>query len=320
MATMSLNKQTQLSLPSTTPEFSYQSKAHFEEVCSKFPVNQNTDTKTNVNPYIIFVDIDQQTYNRDLRYSDSCSGFDSYYPKYNLLIVEMISKPHEAAAGCFQTMLLLKLAAMGVDVIKDLHIFERATVKTTSRDKSADKSYMPKKRPAGRSSKWPTFVVEVGWSEPKPKLDEDVRWWLKASNGDVKAAWTIDVNQDKTEIVIETWSFDRQTRTGPRPGVTQRVRIWHSKNGSDADSVRVSGGRLKLAFQDLFLRDAKGNEDDIFFETDDLIQLAQDIWEAAKLEEENTPSVDEEYVPVDDEGEDAGDVEEEFDENIQEGD
>ncbi|KAF7121832.1 hypothetical protein CNMCM5793_009385 [Aspergillus hiratsukae] len=60
-------------------------------------------------------------------------------------------------------------------------------------DKEADQSCRPVHLPAGHSNHWPSVVVESAYSESQSKLANDARWWLNASEGELKTAITFMV-------------------------------------------------------------------------------------------------------------------------------
>ena len=55
----------------------------------------------------------------------------------------------------------------------------------------------------GRSQDWPIAVLEVAFSEARAKLQTDVRYWLRASEGDVKIVFTIQIDHNVPKITIE---------------------------------------------------------------------------------------------------------------------
>lgn len=54
-------------------------------------------------------------------------------------------------------------------------------------------AYQPEDLPAGRSDDWPSSAIEAGWSETREKLERDTRWWIDASDGDIKGVITVAV-------------------------------------------------------------------------------------------------------------------------------
>jgi hypothetical protein len=44
--------------------------------------------------------------------------------------------------------------------------------------KEPDESWIPCTLPAGRTDKWPSLVVESGFSETLRQLQRDAEWWL----------------------------------------------------------------------------------------------------------------------------------------------
>lgn len=88
----------------------------------------------------------------------------------------------------------------------------KAAVSIKTRKRGPDQSYVPRRRRHGKaSSKWPSFVTEVGYSQSKAKVDYDAHRWLNESKGDVV---TISFQPRRRAMTIEKWSLvDRPTRT-----------------------------------------------------------------------------------------------------------
>ncbi|KAL3434213.1 hypothetical protein BDV09DRAFT_186011 [Aspergillus tetrazonus] len=68
--------------------------------------------------------------------------------------------------------------------------------------------------PRGRSQDWPSAVLEDAFSEAKAKLQTDVRYWLRASEGDVKIVFTIQIDHNVPKITIEKWNQTSPLRIG----------------------------------------------------------------------------------------------------------
>lgn len=48
-------------------------------------------------------------------------------------------------------------------------------------------------------------MLEVAYSESQLKLGSDVRYWMRASGGDVKIVLTLRVDRQQPRITIERW-------------------------------------------------------------------------------------------------------------------
>ncbi|KAH8690480.1 hypothetical protein BGW36DRAFT_56109 [Talaromyces proteolyticus] len=139
--------------------------------------------------------------------------------------------------------------------------------------KRADESYLPKRMPKGRSRKWPTLVIEVGYSESHQKLVGDVSWWLSQSKGDVLTVLTVDINQRRKEITVEKWS---STQAGRGTSIYRTVL---SQEAGQNDIHATNEAPLSIDFNHLFLRDTEGPYERIIeFDLSDLEYLSKQIW------------------------------------------
>lgn len=263
----------QFSVPPNTSEYQYQDKQHFHNVLHK--EKQHSVEETGRSQYIIFFDIDKHRFLKE--FSDTIN-IDSYIPGSRLLLVKMITRAHEGGHINFDDLLKSKLAAMNLR--GKLLSLGRADVETENRQKEPDQSYLPSRLPPGRTDKWPTMIIEGGYSEEKAKLTADVQWWLAESQGDVTMAIAISVHKAKKEITIELWGMmARPTRTEPAkkvPEIRHRVVI---SQGTSQQTINVARAPLTISFHDLFLRPAGPNEGDLVFSKEDFEEIASAVWQ-----------------------------------------
>ncbi|WEW58705.1 hypothetical protein PRK78_004173 [Emydomyces testavorans] len=131
--------------------------------------------------YIIF---SQVPFNTIFSWPDSESFsklFDSYSEELGLLVVKMISAPHEVASQEFHWLLGDKLQEMRIR--RCIISIGRTTASGRTRAKQPDSSYRPRKLPLNRTDNWPSVTIETGVSESR--LDSDCQWWLHESAGEV---------------------------------------------------------------------------------------------------------------------------------------
>ncbi|OKL59124.1 hypothetical protein UA08_05586 [Talaromyces atroroseus] len=248
----------------------------------------------NRSEFIVFHGITEDIYHRD--FPDSRLT-DTFLPRLGVLLILMPSYTHGVTQGVFSAELLYKLQSMG-RLDKSLRFLENAGRRGKDREKQPDKSYQPRRLPRGRSTKWPTLAVEVGYSEDLRKLRLDARWWIENSGGDVRTVIVISVEQDKKEITFEKWGYDQ----GPTKQF--QTMLSEGKNGICA----TNQSPLTITFEDLLLRPAQGEQEgDISFNTDDLKEMATRIWE---MQDEEARMKEKER-----EGEDEDEEYEEEDEN-----
>ncbi|KAK2774029.1 hypothetical protein FQN52_004600 [Onygenales sp. PD_12] len=187
---------------------------------------------------------------------------------YHLLIINMISRDHASAICYFEKLLEGKLDEMRPRLSLELRPCGGADVQGTTRTKCPDTSYLPRSLPHTRSAKWPSLVLEVGYSESASKLRNDASWWLTESRGDVRVVITVEIFC-KHRVHLEMWQF-RDGAARPRPVMTQEATV--IKSGSNYSAT----GPMVIRFQDLLLRPPTGNgERDIVLGRDDLEGLVE---------------------------------------------
>ncbi|AEO58797.1 hypothetical protein MYCTH_2046242, partial [Thermothelomyces thermophilus ATCC 42464] len=60
-------------------------------------------------------------------------------------------------------------------------------------------------RPERTKGRWPTLVIEAGHSETLQELYNDMRWWFRASNHDVKIVILAKFDHQQRHILLEKW-------------------------------------------------------------------------------------------------------------------
>lgn len=271
-------------LPSGTNEYQYKDIQDFLRIINAEQELFESDKDGNRSQYILFANIDEQKFSTDFIHqpdAESIGHFiDSYYPYTQIILVKMERKPHAEAHQTLTKLLTEKLVEMN-RAQRGLHYPGGALIETPSRKKKADAEFLPRVRPEGRSTKWPSAVIETGYSESNSKLQADARWWLEESAGYVNTAFTIKVQRTRKEVVIQKWGLqDRPTRQNPGrqvAGVEEEVVI-SRPSGEDGISVRGRNGAIVLEFEKLFLRPPAAGERDVVFTDDDLRHLADMIW------------------------------------------
>lgn len=227
-----------------------------------------------ISEWVLFTEVTQQAFSRDFLNSDDkiierCwNSYDSYQ---HLLLVKMtVSRPHEIAPRVFEGLLLDSLEPMGLK--RCLRTFGSATcVAESGSAKQPDAQFLPKRLPRARTKKWPTLVVESGFSESPSKLMSDARFWLTQFNGEVQVVITIKISRSMPQIVLESWELvnDRHKRT-------QVVTISKGEN----NHLYIRGQPLIIGFDKLFLRQPSSpRETDLSLDDSVLEELATEVWE-----------------------------------------
>ena len=253
--------------------YRYEGKKQLQEV-SDIEYNHLLQREKNSSEWLLF-EIDEETFSRDFLNLEDKTSWSSFSKPENLLLIKMMTKEHGAAIGAFHTMLILALTPMGLETA--LQPYSSATVEGDERSKQGDNAWGPIRAPRGHDRDWPTVVLEVAVSENQPKLQSDVRFWLRDGRGKVKIVFTLRVDRESPRIVIEKWVLkdERVHRDG-------QVTISRHNNGH----VHVANAPLTIEFESLFLRSAEvPRERDIEFPEATLIKLADAIWTAQGIGE-----------------------------------
>lgn len=138
------------------------------------------------------------------------------------------------------------------------------------------------------TGRWPTLVVEAGYSQSLAQLHADMRWWFGISNHDVKTVLIAKFDRLQDRIILQRWEEEGPP---PRPGATAtrraltlqpalRQEITISRDiSTDPPSYNVARGALVLDFRLLFLRDPGPEEGDFIIDTEELQWYAETVWE-----------------------------------------
>ncbi|KAK0715768.1 hypothetical protein B0H67DRAFT_538438 [Lasiosphaeris hirsuta] len=132
------------------------------------------------------------------------------------------------------------------------------------------------------AGKWPTLVIEAGDSETLGELHNDMRWWFRTSNHQVKIVILTKFDHQQHHILIEKWEEEishglllycsRVVFSVKRQPIT----ITRDKT-INLISYNVTRGALVLGFRFLFLRDPGPQEGDFILSIQDL-QLYAEVW------------------------------------------
>lgn len=118
----------------------------------------------------------------------------------------------------------------------------------------------------GRSSKWPSVVIESRYTDPRTTLQRYAQWWLRDSEGDVKGVITICIQKKKREIIFDFTA------------INERHSATLSKEDATAETW-VVGAPFVIPFESLFLRPPVTPESDVEFRAEDLEYIAKSVWE-----------------------------------------
>ncbi|KAL4783509.1 hypothetical protein BJX76DRAFT_368368 [Aspergillus varians] len=253
--------------PAIIPHYPYRGREQFRD-----DFRHAVDTLGDQIEWFIVTGVDKKTFTTQFLELESSpfSRWCAYDSELELLLVRMTKHPaHETASRTFNTILYNAIEHMGMKW--SLAQVGSATHRAAIGGKEADEAWKPVRTPRGQSRAWPSAVLEVAYSETKRKLQSDVRYWHRASQGDVKVILTIQINRNLPQVTIEQWEVNANNKRER----TQSVVI-----SSRGRTIRVLGGPLIIDFSKLFLREPTiPREQDIVIEGERLRFLARQVWD-----------------------------------------
>ncbi|KAK2794576.1 hypothetical protein FQN52_008157 [Onygenales sp. PD_12] len=254
-------------LPPNTKIYPYHGLSSIEEATD----NSHPDFHPSESQYIVFNNVPESDLNTVLE--EQLPGRADYDWRTQTLILKMVSQPHETLTHSLEWSINKKAEEMGVRW--EYRLAGTAKHGTPRRTKEPDAQYIPRFPPQGRSRQLPTIVVETGFSESRPRLDDDAKFWLRETHGDVKIAIAAHINRRTGHIFFHVWEGSVASRIRK----TQQVEI-QRVNKQPVISGRLD--RLTLHFSLFLLRrpNAAQGEKDIIIDRDELAQIAIETWEA----------------------------------------
>ncbi|EEP82686.1 predicted protein [Uncinocarpus reesii 1704] len=260
-------------LPRDTPWYYYSSISKMEKAVTN--VERGKDRFND--QFVVFLEIPQHVVNQSASESGPfCKLRPDYLTKEKILILKMVSRPHEMICGEFLLVLFNSFGSLGHALRRELAIVGTAQVQGRDRAKSPDGSLIPLVLPPGRSDQWPAFVLEIGVSEGAAKPQRDAIWWLQESQGDVLLAVTIKLNRRKRSLTITKWEMvDKSTRRrNQRAEATQIITIVVPQ---DKENISIRNAPLVLPFRSIFARDPVGDEGDVIIDSAALEDFAKRV-------------------------------------------
>ncbi|KAL2180441.1 uncharacterized protein P884DRAFT_275171 [Thermothelomyces heterothallicus CBS 202.75] len=147
--------------------------------------------------------------------------------------------------------------------------------------------------PERSGGRWPTLVIEAGYSETLHQLHNDMQWWFRASNHDVKIVILAKFDYRQHHILLEKWEEEilypqgaitrsRAAAISQQNGVLEPVKRQSITISRDETtnpvSYNVIRGALVLEFRLLFLREPGPQEGDVILSIQDLQEYAEYVW------------------------------------------
>ncbi|KAK2786068.1 hypothetical protein FQN53_006977 [Emmonsiellopsis sp. PD_33] len=247
----------------------------------KSRVRHAKDERNNSTPdrYVVVRDVDPKTAedicNRSISLVDRSRL--AYDAVSNVLIVRLVSRPHEEATQRMDLRITVAVSSMGLR--DELHYFGASPVYAGGSGKQPDASYLPRTLPQGRTDTWPSIVIETGYSESSGKLRADAAWWLLASDGEVRLVIAVHISPQRPRIVTERW--ESVLADNSHGGSSRKPQLLQSSTIEYQNNLPVASGPLTIPFDRLFLRPpVPPQEHDLVYTPTELETLARIIWES----------------------------------------
>ncbi|KAJ5780437.1 hypothetical protein N7457_005597 [Penicillium paradoxum] len=261
-------------LPATTPRYQYQG---VEQCLRCFELeldHYNRKGQPGDYSYIIFDNVDERSFQR-------C--FEDESPERHLMhsLVTYILASHTAILKMPTAMHSVAHGAFG-DIFATWHrgqqsrllAMRNTTVEGPTRKKCPDSSWKTPVHVFGRDAKWPTILVEAGWSDSSRKLQQDVLLWLRESEQQVKVVLTIKVTPEG-KITVERWKLnERAGEMYVEPNQAMRI----TRNSDASSNQHYISGSMHIQFEDCFLRPKRGSETDFVLSDADMKEIAEAVW------------------------------------------
>lgn len=262
-------------LPATTPRYQFQGIKQCLRCFELELERYNRDGQPSDHSYIIFDHVDERSYQKYFEDDSGESLIVHSLVTYNfishVIVLKMPTTAHEAAHRAFSEI----FSAWHRSQEGRLFPMGGATIEGFTRKKCPDSSWTTSIHTSERENKWPTILIESGWSDSRAKLSRDVLFWLTESDQQVRVALTMKVTH-KGKITIDRWTLDETAgRTSVHP--TQTMSITRSRT-PNSNNHRISGS-MHIKFEDCFLRDKRNSESDFILSNQDLTEIAEAVWE-----------------------------------------
>ncbi|CAG8004173.1 unnamed protein product [Penicillium salamii] len=154
-----------------------------------------------------------------------------------------------------------------------------ATIEGSTRNQSPDSCWKTSVYVPGRDVKWPTILVEAGWSGSMAKLKQDILFWLRGSEEQVRVALTIEVDR-RGSITIQQWILDNTaSRSSVKPFQTMHI----TQNRCAGLNQHQISGSMHIKFEDCFLRVKRDSESDFVMSKNDITEIAEAVWHCLPL-------------------------------------
>ncbi|GES59255.1 hypothetical protein ATEIFO6365_0003053600 [Aspergillus terreus] len=172
----------------------------------------------------------------------------TYFEAEETLILKLSNRPHETVAEHLNLKIAFACQALGITPMMLSYTGRgRQQLAATGVLKEPDKSYLPGTR-GGHD--FPSFVVEVGVSEPIAQLRSDACLWLECTDGWTRLVVLVKLRHADRAMRIERWIGARSHPTGSQgqDGVYRAEEMGKAITigFADINSITVENGPLGL--------------------------------------------------------------------------
>lgn len=266
-------------VPKNTTQYVFEGDDHCSRVLNRELVLLESDQSGEHSQFVIFSNVNDKTYDRYFAYSKNHPRGSEHLPRENLALVKMTTPEHASATAEFDNILMEKLVDMD-RANRKLARTPSVGITSSIRMKAPDQAYAPKYLPEGRDKKWPTAVIETGYSQSRASLERAIRWWLIESSGGIRLAFLISIRPQIREILFQKWSLvDKPTRNEPEKRVPMAVyELTLSRSNRDQPIKASTELHMVIPFEDIFLQQPSQGEQDITFDLEDFESIAKTVW------------------------------------------
>ncbi|KAJ9300996.1 hypothetical protein DTO271G3_2160 [Paecilomyces variotii] len=202
-----------------------------------------------------------------------------YLGDIETLIIKFPTRAHEKAHATLGQRIQLKVFQMGISFREFTAVNATAMEGGNNSEKEGDTSWINQRLRPNKTD-WPNLVIEAGMSEPFIRLQNDTKWWIQNSAGDVLIVLVVWIRPTK-KVKIEKWIPTAQPlRRSARLNLPQVLPTKVADIEIDQSSTSVChGAPLLLEFDRVFGRPPQQPlEHDIVFTQQELEDWARDLW------------------------------------------
>ncbi|KAJ9364503.1 hypothetical protein C8Q69DRAFT_517266 [Paecilomyces variotii] len=204
-----------------------------------------------------------------------------YLGDIETLIIKFPTRAHEKAHATLGQRIQLKVFRMGIAFREFTAVNATAMKGGINSEMEGDTSWINQRLRPNKTD-WPNLVIEAGMSEPFIRLQNDAKWWIQNSAGDVLIILVVWIRPTIKKVKIEKWipASAQPLRRSAGLNLPQVLPTKVADIEIDQSSTSVChGAPLLLEFDRVFGRPPQQPlEHDIVFTQQELEDWARDLW------------------------------------------